>query len=157
MRGIRKGNQEIDLLAIKPVANGQIEARHVEVQVSFRPISYLSKLTDEQMASTGAKSRTSAKTRSSEVISVGIDRWVENKFRSKVKVDLREAIAGGLSWKFEFVHGKLKDENELSFLKGHGIELIPFKRILSELMKVEGWVGGTGTDIAEMIDFHRQD
>ncbi|SEQ13882.1 hypothetical protein [Nitrosomonas ureae] len=44
IRGVRYGVSEIDLLAVRYTAQG-IEARHVEVQISTNPISYISPLT----------------------------------------------------------------------------------------------------------------
>jgi hypothetical protein len=38
IRGIKIGVDEIDILAIKPTANG-IRCRHLEVQASFNPVS----------------------------------------------------------------------------------------------------------------------
>jgi hypothetical protein len=154
MRGIKKGINEIDLLAIKPTGKGKIEARHIEVQVSFRPISYLSALTAEQMILTGAKSKTSAKTRKLDILEVGVKNWVEKKFKSTIKSKLRDEIAKGLDWKFEFVHGELRERRELDLIKDQGIALIPFKTVISDLMSAGGWVGGAATDIAEIIGYH---
>jgi hypothetical protein len=44
IRGVKLGNDEIDILAIRPLANGTIERRHIEVSVSTNPISYFSPL-----------------------------------------------------------------------------------------------------------------
>ena len=46
VRGIKRGVDEIDLLGIRHVESG-IEGWHVEVQVSFRPVAYVSKLTKD--------------------------------------------------------------------------------------------------------------
>jgi len=40
IRGVKLGNDEIDLLAIRPLSNGNIERRHIEVSASTNPISY---------------------------------------------------------------------------------------------------------------------
>jgi hypothetical protein len=40
IRGIKLGVQEIDLLALA-VRDSIVEARHIEVQASIRPVSYL--------------------------------------------------------------------------------------------------------------------
>lgn len=46
IRGIKFGVHEIDLLAIRP-QGGQLECKHVEVQASVRPVSYLTKVERE--------------------------------------------------------------------------------------------------------------
>lgn len=46
VRGIKHGVDEIDLLGVRPDGKG-LEAWHVEVQASFRPIGYISPLKDE--------------------------------------------------------------------------------------------------------------
>ena len=44
IRGIKVGVDEIDILAIKPTTSGRHECRHIEVQVSINPISYITKV-----------------------------------------------------------------------------------------------------------------
>lgn len=60
IRGIKLGVQEIDLLAMRPRAGG-FECRHIEVQASVRPVSYLTPLTKGLQKSLGL-ARGSAKT-----------------------------------------------------------------------------------------------
>jgi Holliday junction resolvase-like predicted endonuclease len=43
IRGIKLGVHEIDLLAVKP-NEGVVECRHIEVQASMRPVSFISKV-----------------------------------------------------------------------------------------------------------------
>ena len=55
IRGIKMGVQEIDLLAVKWQIDGKAECRHVEVQASMRPVSYISRvLKEEQKAGRAA-------------------------------------------------------------------------------------------------------
>ena len=42
IRGVKLGNDEIDILAIKLVGK-EVECRHIEIQASMRPVSYISK------------------------------------------------------------------------------------------------------------------
>ena len=44
IRGIKMGVHEIDLLAVKWLENGKVECRHIEVQASMRPVSYISRV-----------------------------------------------------------------------------------------------------------------
>lgn len=41
IRGAKLGNDEIDILALRVLSNGVIERRHIEVQVSIKPIGYI--------------------------------------------------------------------------------------------------------------------
>jgi hypothetical protein len=155
IRGLKEGVHEIDLLAIKPHSSG-IEARHIEVQVSFRPVSYISKLNSDLQKQTLAKSANSAKMRSPDILAIGVTEWIDKKFRAPVKCRMRDNVFKGASWKFEFVHGVVKDSRELELIQNHGVLLTPFKEILSSLCSKKNWVGGAGTDIAEMIAYHAQ-
>lgn len=64
IRGIKLGVHEIDLLAIRPNSSG-LKCRHLEVQASIRPVSYLT--------------ATSAKQRTKKELSRGVKEWVEKK------------------------------------------------------------------------------
>jgi Holliday junction resolvase-like predicted endonuclease len=78
IRGIKMGVHEIDLLAVKSNENGEIECRHIEVQASMRPVSYISNVPKEiQKAGRAANS---AK-RSAEELVQGVAEWVEKKFQ----------------------------------------------------------------------------
>jgi hypothetical protein len=59
IRGIKMGVQEIDLLAIKWQADGKAECRHIEVQASMRPVSYISQVPKEQQKTGRAASSAS--------------------------------------------------------------------------------------------------
>jgi hypothetical protein len=54
IRGIKVGVHEIDLLALA-VRGSVIEARHIEVQASIRPVSYLCPLPKNAQKETGRK------------------------------------------------------------------------------------------------------
>jgi len=57
IRGIKMGVQEIDLLAVKWRMDGKAECRHIEVQASMRPVSYISRVPkEEQKAGRAANS-----------------------------------------------------------------------------------------------------
>jgi hypothetical protein len=80
LRGIKSGFHEIDLLGVR-MSNG--EGWHVECQVSFRPVSYIGRLSKERQLELGAKSATSAKKRPQHVVEADIDDWVEKKFKTE--------------------------------------------------------------------------
>jgi hypothetical protein len=44
IRGVKLGVDEIDILAIKPLSGSRHKCRHIEVQVSINPVSYITKV-----------------------------------------------------------------------------------------------------------------
>ncbi|MEO8047206.1 MAG: hypothetical protein ABI684_07970 [Nitrospirota bacterium] len=66
------GVQEIDLLAVKWQMDGKTECRHVEVQASMRPVSYISSVPKE--AQKAGRAANSAK-RSDEELIQGVEEW----------------------------------------------------------------------------------
>ena len=47
MRGVKEGVGEIDILAVRPNQEGHFTGWHVEVQIGFRPVGYISKGTKQ--------------------------------------------------------------------------------------------------------------
>lgn len=74
IRGIKMGVQEIDLLAVKWRADGKTECRHIEVQASMRPVSYISRAPREEQKS--GRVPNSAKG-TNEELNQGVSEWVE--------------------------------------------------------------------------------
>src|SRR5260370_37161899 len=104
-----------------------LEAWHVEVQASFRPISYIAPLPDKAREGF-AKSRTSMKVRSPELVETAAAAWVEKKFRSKSKRAARETAWPGMEWKYILVHaaGRYPAKAETNVRKrGKVLPLIP--------------------------------
>ena len=152
IRGLKDGVSEIDLLGVRPQANG-LEACHVEVQASFRPIGYITPLAAEHLEGF-AKSRTSAKERPRVMLQRSVAAWVEKKFTSRAKVAARQRAWAGLEWQFIFVHAVVRDEHELALLAKHGIKIVPFHQVLHELKHVPASQrGGAGTDISEIVEY----
>ncbi|MNC10668.1 hypothetical protein D3C76_345200 [compost metagenome] len=133
IRGIREKLNEIDFLAVRNNGDEGWEYVHCEVQVSVRPVAYISKLTKSQMEKLGVKSKTSARARNAESIKDSVKAWTELKYTSDKKKKLREAIVGGADWQYWLVHGKVKDTNELDCIRAEGVKLIAIKDILQEL------------------------
>jgi hypothetical protein len=77
---------------------------------------------------------------------------------SPKKKEMRDRCWKGITWQYKFVHGKVHDESELSFIEAHGVELINFADVLRELCghKPGELFGGAGTDIAEMIRYYAE-
>ena len=154
VRGVRHGVDEIDLLAVRSTDDTGLEAWHVEVQASFRPIGYISPLLGEHVPSF-AKSKTSAKERPIELLKPCVEAWVEGKFFSAAKCAAREMAWPGLNWKATLVHGVVREVAELTLIASHGVNLLPLHAVLSNLRHAAGKLkGGAGTDLAEIIEYY---
>src|ERR1043165_3461456 len=94
IRGVKQGVGEIDLLAVRPSNDGPPIGWHVEVQVSFRPVGYVSKRTKE-MDEGRQTSRTSAKTRTPDEIVDCAREWVNAKFSAPDKAQIRNQLWPG--------------------------------------------------------------
>jgi hypothetical protein len=157
LRGIKSGVHEIDLLGVR-MSKGHLEGWHVECQVSFRPVSYISRLSKERQQELGAKSATSAIKRPHHVVKADIDDWVEKKFRAPKKKEMRDLCWRDIDWQYKFVHGKVREKSELTFIEARGVEIISFDKVLKELCehKPGELFGGAGTDIAEIIRYYAE-
>lgn len=156
VRGIKHGVGEIDLLGIRP-RESNLEAWHVEVQASFRPISYIAPLPDDAREGF-AKSRTSMKVRTPELVERSVGAWVEKKFTSKAKRLAREAAWPGMKWKYLLVHAAVRWSSEVEAIARHGVEVIPLHRVLVDLgqPQTSGVRGSAGTDLSEIIEYFYQ-
>lgn len=140
MRGIKCGVDEIDLLAIKQEVD-KTEYWHVEVQVSFRPIGYVG-------------GDTNARKRTAEEIRAGVKQWVEKKFTSDRKKAKRDSIIPNATWRYVFVHGVLKDERELEYMKELGVVQVPYKQILDDLRNdTELQSSSVASNITEILKY----
>lgn len=154
IRGARFGVSEMDLLAVRHSASG-LEAKHIEVQVSTNPVSYVSPLTEAQSKQLG-KARTSAWSRPHDVLEVAVSAWVEKKFYAKGKVAARNKAWPGLRWSLEFVHGVVRHPEELALIQQKGIATVTFHSVLTSLCSgpTLAHKGGAGTDIADMLSYY---
>lgn len=144
----------MDLLAVREGKLG-LEGRHIEVQVSANPISYISPLTTTQ-AKALKKSRTSAWARPKKVLETAVSAWVEKKFLDPKKVKARNRAWRGLSWSYELVHGSVRHPEELALIESHGIKTVSFHLVLASLCngKAIAHKGGAGTDIADILAYY---
>jgi hypothetical protein len=129
IRGIKMGVHEIDLVAVKRTPNGEVECRHIEVQASMRPVSYISRVPKE-LQKTG-RAANSAK-RSESELRVGVKEWIEKKFRMPGKLKLMKTLWGG-SWSEELVLHVVKSEDEVELIKNHGINILRLRDIIQSL------------------------
>ena len=156
VRGVKHGVGEIDLLGVRQV-KGKLEGWHVEVQASFRPIGYIAPIPSDSLDGF-AKSKTSMKARSPELVETAVAAWVNKKFNSTAKKVARESAWPGLKWKHILVHAVVREPYELELMSKHGVQVIPFHQVLLELGHgvSTGIRGGAGTDLSEVIEyFHK--
>lgn len=147
IRGIKLGVQEIDLLAIKNTS-GQIECRHIEVQASIRPVSYISRTPKSEQKL--GRAANSAK-RSEEELIVGVAEWIEKKFHRKDKRALMRKLWEG-EWSSELVINSVKSDDEVRLIAGHDVKIIHLKDIILELRGKEFIVNSaSGADFIDLI------
>ena len=149
IRGVKLGNDEIDILAIRPLANGNIERRHIEVSVSTNPISYFSPLPISVRKATGRA--VSAKKRSPEILAEAVRDWVDKKYYKPNKVQLLHALGDG-DWSKEFVIHKVKYPEEIALIQSHGIKIVHLSDIVKELRTGKTPIkAASGADVLELM------
>lgn len=154
IRGVRSGVDEIDILAIRPTSDG-LECRHVEVQASSNPISYISPTTKQARAQ-GAKTN-SAKRRDSAFLKACVDEWLEKKFFSQKKKDVRESLAPG-PWRLELVVHRIRHREELDYIASRGIMVHRLADVIQALVGPENIIGSAaGSSLIELITFKPHD
>ena len=140
IRGIKTGVDEIDLLAVKNSDSGS-EYWHVEVQVSFRPIGYIG-------------GDTNARKRTDDEIVAGVEQWISKKYTSDRKKQRRNLVQPNADWRYVFVHGNVKDQKELELIAAHGVQLIPYKQILTDLCSgANSQSSSAASNIVELLKF----
>jgi hypothetical protein len=150
IRGIKLGVDEIDILAIRPTPDGQHECRHVEVQVSINPVSYITKVPAAIRKQEGIAAH-NAKKRDIPQLTKGVHEWIEAKFNQPRKVQLKQQLCSG-SWTRELVVGAVKHLEELDLLEQGGILIHRLKHILSDLAAKPTIIkAAAGTDLFDLM------
>ena len=148
MRGIRLGVHEIDLLAVRWNRDQAVECRHLEVQVSMRPVSFISKI-PKRLQNQG-RGVNSAKRTEEELIE-GVREWVEKKYHLPVKTALMSTLAPG-PWTSELVINNVKSEKEVEMIGAAGVKILRLKAIVKELLSGDLPIARTiGGDFIELI------
>jgi hypothetical protein len=136
IRGIKIGNYEIDILAIKPTAKG-IQCRHLEVQASFNPISYVTKRNAKQL--------------SDEELQNSVSEWVHKKYDHSSKQEQRKALFDG-SWSRELVVHKLRHPEELELIRKAGITVHELRDVIASFKRDDTVVSkAAGADFVELV------
>lgn len=152
IRGIKDKLDEISFLAVRYHEETGWQHVHCEVQVSVRPVTYISKLTKSQMEKLGVKSKTSSKLRNSDSLKTSVKAWTEIKFTSDKKRKIRDSLVPGVEWEYWFVHGKVKDENELEHIQNSSVKLIPIQTVLNELIQNDTTLSYGTSSARELVD-----
>lgn len=149
IRGIKLGVQEIDILAIKPDKDG-CECRHVEVQVSIAPVSYISNV-PKQIQKAHGRSSNSAKMRVGSELTEGVSEWIAKKFDHPKKRALKQNLIGG-NWSRELVVHNVAHDAELQELRAQGIVIHYLGDVIAELSR-KGHVvpKASGADIVALL------
>lgn len=149
IRGIKLGVHEMDLLAVRPDEDS-LEGRHIEVQASVRPVSYISRVPKRIQDSEG-RAPTSAKERSLEELREGVQEWIEKKFELPRKVKIRSALAT-LRWSRELVVHRLRHPEEVQVFEAEGIVVHHLRDIIQDLKTNDFPIPGTsGADFVDLV------
>lgn len=149
IRGIKVGVHEIDLLAVRPRADG-LECRHVEVTASVRPIGYITSVPLETQRETG-RAKGSMKVRSDIELRQGIREWVEKKFDLQPKDRIRRHLCPA-TWSRELVVHQIRHEREVELLQEAGIIVHRLTAVIDEL-RCGGLVleGAAGANLVDLV------
>lgn len=148
IRGIKMGVHEIDLLAVKSVKNEKVECRHIEVQASMRPVSYISRVPKKDQKA--GRAANSAKRSDQELIQ-GVVEWVETKFHRPDKKALMTRLWKG-DWSSELVVNVVKSEEEVGLIARHGIRILRLNEIVSSLAREHFVISSaSGADVVDLI------
>ena len=148
IRGIKIGVEEMDILALRPTPEG-IQCRHIEVQASFNPVSYLTRASKAQRlagrAAGSAKFRTEAELREC------IKEWVHKKFDHPKKVKQRRDLYDG-SWTRELVVHNLRYAEEKKLIRESGITVHELTEVIASLRDRKTIVPrAAGSDFIELV------
>jgi hypothetical protein len=156
IRGIKLGLEEMDILAIKNTEHNTWKCIHCEVQVSIRPVGYISKVTKDLLIDLGVNTTTNAKQRTNDQLYHCAAQWVEKKFKTEKKAKVRRELVEGGNWSFMLVHGNVKDKRELELIEKCGVELIPIENIIHHLCNNKEVVATTSpaSDIIELFNYY---
>jgi hypothetical protein len=154
IRGIKLGVHEIDLLALA-VRGSTIEARHIEVQASIRPVSYLCPLPKSAQKETGRKPM-SMKPRTPTELADGVQEWVEKKYLHDDKKRLRNTLFQG-EWRYELVIHNVRFPEELELLEKHGIKIHRLDDIVKSLSENKTIIqSAAGSDLLDLVMLGRE-
>jgi len=150
IRGIKLGVDEIDLLATRFLKDGSVEYRHIEVQASMRPVSYISRISKIHLEE--GQAPTSAKTRGTEILLQGVKEWVEKKFTKPKKEKVIQALCPQ-KWSSELVINNVKSDEEVDLIRAQGIKVTELSSIIRELSEEDFLLqSASGADFVDLVN-----
>lgn len=148
IRNIKIGVQEIDMLAVRFKGEGDFECRHIEVQASMRPVSFICGI-PKDLQRTGRTANSTKRTQ--DELEEGVQEWVEKKFRRSDKIALMKKLCN-TKWSSELVLNNVKSLEEVNLIRSHGINILWLKNIISALSKNRFLVSRAGgADFVDLI------
>lgn len=149
IRGLKVGVGEMDLLAVKVTPNG-VYCRHLEVQASVNPISYICGLPKALRQSTG-RGAANAKTRSESEQQQGVDEWIQKKFREERKRQVLQQLCPGV-WTEELVVHVVRHPGELELIRQRGVQIHRLNDIIKDLVTpMRRPYTAAGSDFVELL------
>jgi len=148
IRGVKAGVHEIDVLAVRQ--SGGLECRHLEVQASVRPVSYITRVPVEIQRKTG-RAPGSAKMRPDDELRQGIKEWISKKFDHPEKRRLMNRLAPG-PWSRELVVHVVKYQRELELIQEAGIVIHRLARVVADLKNTRLTLdGAAGSHLVDLV------
>ena len=149
IRGAHIGLYEIDLLAIRNTGS-KIERRHIEVQASIRPVSYITPLPKQVQRKTGRGPYNASK-RDLVELKAGVKEWIHKKFLMSQKCALRKSLYPG-KWQYELVVNEVRHPEELPFIEKAGVKIIRMADIIKQLRSDKTCIkSAAGRDLIELV------
>lgn len=149
IRGIKLGVHEMDILAVK-FDGDEADLRHYEVQASVNPVSYISSVPKAVQKSENRHAN-SAKARSREELSAGVQEWIEKKFLHPKKRNLRARLAKG-AWSFHFIVNEVAHVEELDMFERSQVSVVRLRDILESLKtNADRQFTASGKDLVDLM------
>ncbi len=157
IRGLKHGNYEIDLLAIRHLGNGKWDNIHVEVQVSINPVGYISGLTKQRQDQFKISGARNAKKRTTEQLKLAVSDWTHKKYFAENKRAIRQRLSNTDKWSFMFVHGNVKTDDEIKMIADIGVTVKSIKDILGELADNNfDFTTNSASDLMDLVTLARK-
>jgi hypothetical protein len=147
IRGIKLGVHEVDLLAIKHTPQGVV-CRHIEVQASMRPVSYITRVPKNVQKETGRAATSSARRDGDELLQ-GVIEWIDKKFHHPRKIQIKKQLWPA-EWSKELVVNNVKSDEELSLIASQGITIHRLNDLLSQMNSGSSYTAA-GADFYDLV------
>jgi hypothetical protein len=118
----------VSLLAVRSRNDGNVQGCHFVCQVSLERSAYIGLLSVEQERE--LRNLAGYGQRPPEYLQAGVDRWFSARYDADRIVRIRERYWPGLHWRLHFVHGRIRDRNELALIQAKGVFVMPFHSLM---------------------------